>query len=93
VSPAFTGSSSVMSIALESNAVAAGTNVVVTGWGTTTVRLCITYCLVQQLIFQNSTIKISTLSINQHHNCFLNKAVFIIKMYIKFCVTSSEKCL
>jgi len=46
VNSAFKGSTSVRSIALKSNAVAAGTNVVVPGWGTTSVRFCVNYCLV-----------------------------------------------
>jgi len=46
VSPAFTGSSSVQPIALESNTLAVGINVFVTGWGTTSVRLGINYYFV-----------------------------------------------
>jgi len=45
VSPAFTFSSVAQPIPLEINEVAVETNVVVTGWGTTSVRHCINYCL------------------------------------------------
>jgi len=45
VSPAIVFSSVAQPIALEAGTVAVGTNVVVTGWGATSVRLCINYSL------------------------------------------------
>jgi len=45
VSPAFTLSGVVQPIPLEINEIAVETNVVVTGWGFTSVRYWISYCL------------------------------------------------
>jgi len=63
-------------ITLESTAVATGTDVVVLGRGTTSVRLCVNYYLKNH--------KISTSAVIQSHNVSSNKTMFIIKMYIKF---------
>jgi len=45
VSPSFTFSGVVQPITLEINEIAVETNVVVTGWGITSVRYWISYCL------------------------------------------------
>jgi len=46
VDPAFEFSDSVQPITLECDPVPVGTDVVVTGWGATSVRHCVNYCLV-----------------------------------------------
>jgi len=45
VSPAFEFSASVQPITLECDPVPEGTDVAVTGWGSTSVRHCVNYCL------------------------------------------------
>jgi hypothetical protein len=51
VDPPFTYSDTVQNIILEDFEIPAGSNLVVTGWGETSVSQYIKYCVEQQLIF------------------------------------------
>jgi len=60
VDSSFTFSDSVQSIALQDYEISYGTNVVVTGWGTTQVGQNFKYCIEQQLTFYQNSNKWTT---------------------------------
>ena len=60
IDPPFTYSDSVKNITLEDSEISTGTNVVVTGWGETSVSQYIKFCAEQQLTFCQNISKWTT---------------------------------